>query len=249
MNDKTNSLESRINDLRRDVDDLLTSSTRRTRKMRIVLMVVCIAMIGYTSFIYSKLSEINSDLVVSYAQAKVQEQIADGGKHLAATLNAKAPEIFDDLQSRVVKMPDMLAKRGRNLIAQRLDAEIPKIEADMTAKMLDLIDRLADKAYEGNKGEMNEGDFQELMDAVAVESVNSTLAMFDSFHATYQQGSDQVIEYIDELAAGKNLGNREKHHRNILLAALAVIEKKAAESKASMDDKPKLQRPAATQGS
>jgi len=244
MNDQTSSLESRINDLRRDVDELLASTTRRTSTMRIILIIICVAMIGYMSFIYSHLATVDANLVASLAEMKIQEQIEDGGKRLAKDLNARAPALFDQLEERVIALPDMLAENGRNKLNEHLDNAIPGIEEDMTAKMFDLIDRLADKAYETNKDEMTEGDFQQLMDAVADEFVRDTLAMMDSFHAKYQEGADPLISYIDELASGKDLGNREKHHRDILLAALAILEKKAAESNADQSSKPKVLKPA-----
>lgn len=238
-------LESRINDLRRDIDELLASTSRRTGTMRVVLIIICVAMIGYLSFIYNQLATVDADLVASLAHAEVQKHIEDGGRQLATQLNSKAPEIFDDLESRAMAIPDDLAAQGRSVITQQMDQAIPAIEDDMIAKMIDLIDRLADKAYETNEGDMTEGDFQQLIDAVADEFVNDTMAMIDSLHAKYQSGSNDVLEYLSSMGDDpKTMDARRRHHRAILLAALAVIEKRAEVAAAEKSAQPQLKRPA-----
>ncbi len=224
------SLEGRINDVRQDVDALLAATTRRNNTMRVILIIACVAMVGYLWFIYSQLQDVDANMVASLAEAKITSEIENGSQKLSAMLVDNAPEWFDRAEEEARKAPAMLVKHGRDMLNKEIDRASPEIEEEMISKMIELIDKLADKFEETAEGSIGDAEFQQLMEAVGDQFAKETLNMIDQFHGKFQENAKPIVAHLDTLAGDKGLDDREKHYRDIIIALLEVIEKHLQEN-------------------
>jgi len=245
--DDISKLESKIRQLRAEMDGLVAAAVRRTNTMRVILVIASLAMLGYFSFIYSQLSTIDADLAANLAQRELSTYIEDGGKKLVETGKEKADELLDAAEEFVLKQPSSLSTFLTKQLDSQLDEHVPKLEAEMSQGLRDLIVSAAEKAHEHNGGKpLNEGDFQTFVDQLSEQYNKDVMEMLAKMHGMYRESADPLLGYFEHLATGKDLTEREKHHKELVTDTLMLLYKHMLDSgkEEGGDLPPKPQGPA-----
>lgn len=227
-NSNLNAVEARMAALRMDLEAALASATRRTTTMRVVLIIIILAMIGYFTFIYKQLATVDAELVAGYAEAKINERLEDGAAQLTANIKNRAPELIAELEERAMSAPQLLSRQLRQLLLVKIDEAAPQLEQDVVEGLTAVIDQVAIHGDHAS-GPVDEEQFTAFQIQVADEYFKQISELIKQAHQTYVDGSAPIWGYLERLATAEDLSARERHHRDLVVSTLSVLEKYSSE--------------------
>lgn len=212
-------LQARLEAVRSDLDQALDAAVHRANTMRIALIVFVVIIIGYLTWSYGALKEnVTVDAVFGLASQRLDEFMAGGEEKVANALIDAAPDVINDVASRIVAVPGMAADHIRNYVDTEVQARLPEIEKEITEGLILTIDRAHAEAEQSSDGKLDEAQFNALTARVAAEYGNHVRKLVG-------QARGMFSEQIDKMSAA----GEERMAKALIDAAPNVIDQLAAQ--------------------
>lgn len=175
------------------------------------------------------------DAHASYAQ-RADRLIAEGqekvGDKLTAALIDAAPNVVDQVAAQIAAAPAVVTEEIRMRVRNEAESALPELEAQVIASLEETLDRVHAKAEEESGGKMDEQAFNQLSARIADEYGKQIRQMVQQAHGRFDEHAGQLYGYFQLLAEGtdEQLTARQKHHREMVVSVLAVLEKYAMQN-------------------
>ena len=225
-NDNLNDLEPRLASLHAELRESLERARSRARRTLVALILLVLIVTGYWGYIYSRLGALNADAVADLAYFKTLEYVNKSPELMSAALRDRAPDAFDYAEAQVLQVPTLVANRIHDVALAKtqtvLDLSEPRIQQ--------VVDDAIAKAKASTTAAGFDGkdpvQMEKLIDTLVAKIHADVRNGMDKIYLDYDRKAQDVVDYLDKLAAGKGLNAREQHLREVLISFLALDAKR-----------------------
>ncbi|MFN4241604.1 MAG: hypothetical protein ACK4PI_00035 [Tepidisphaerales bacterium] len=209
-------------DLKREMDRALAGA--RTGAVLVVLVsIVSIAIIGYwLNYAHQRLTEVTPEFAVNAGVAKFQEALPTLVPQLSRQAIDAAPKVMDDVEARLMAIPDDFADMLVRRSGEELDRVLPEVEKELLASLRAALDKAAADRAPGVTDEAQvKAVVEVLVDTYAEETRNLVQELRQRYTAT---GGD-VLAYLEFLADNRGLNREQMLQRQALVTFLTIASR------------------------
>ncbi|MCC6581461.1 MAG: hypothetical protein IT440_13575 [Phycisphaeraceae bacterium] len=228
-------LQERVQALHQRIDEVVGAARRRKNTALILMLFVIVAMACYLTFAYRELSQYNASEAAMMLESQARTVLAEQTPELVKMLKEYAPEAADQAEAMLMGVPEMVDREARNLITRAMAEMLPNVEAELTKQMIASVDAIKTEVGD-DAGKTDPAKVQKLLNDIAQQlAKNIETHIVVRLHEVYQHNAEDLLDYLNKLGEGKQLDDREKIHRELIIQFLALIEKYEEISKATGD--------------
>lgn len=184
---------------------------------------VMVASIGLVSYYLSdakrQFVETTPEFVANYAAGVAMERLPQTGTDVKARLIAYAPDAIATIEGRIEKLPGRFADEIKVRAEKEMKTFGPELETELTKT---LREALRSAAASGVAGKGDEAGIKAFVDSLVTVYGQQANGLIDSVHAKYRQSGGDALAYLEFLAEGKDLDERQTLQRQALVAFLTT---------------------------
>jgi len=213
-----------------DVSGFVHETLRKYKKsclvgliVRIVLLLVVLI---YMSWLSAKLSQLDADTVMIKARTELVKKLPGLERDIVAKLKNSAPEIISQLEQR----SNEIIPRLFSSFEDRAITEIKKGTADIQEKLAKELDehvkfelQRIDKHYPNLTSKER---LDKLIAAMHGSFRGRVEGSIDTIAVRYRREMENINNWLKRLQSGEGLSQREMYQRDLVAAALKLIEVK-----------------------
>lgn len=224
-NNSEQALDTRVKALHAELSQYLQETQRRSKRMGMLLTLLVIVVAGYLTFIYVKLADVNADTASQLAYQRTLDYVNAAPPVLIKALKDKAPEVFDMAEIKMLESPAMVAGYIRQTALAKTQFVLDQSEPRVNQVIIEAVAHAKAATEKAGFDGKDPKQFDALMAKMAEEIRTQLTGELDRINGQYEQQAATLLAYLDKLAAGKDLDDRQQHVRNVIVSFLAVAEK------------------------
>lgn len=119
-----------------------------------------------------------------------------------------------------------MSERIESYVVQRVEAEMPQLKEQFLQELSALMSDLDNQIQtEMTGGSMDENEAEQQLKSIAQQFEQSLNAELDKIYERYIGISSEMIDYLDRLAIGDQLSEKQRLHRDILVNFLSLVQR------------------------
>jgi len=218
-------LQVRLATLQDELKQGLERAKRRARRNVMFTVALLLLVAGYWFYIYGQIAKINADFVAEWAYHRTVQVMSESRPAITQELKAKAPEVFDHLEALALQTPGIISNKIRDVGLEKTQAVLDHSEPVITKVVTDaVVQAKASTTAAGFDGK-DPAQMDKMIDTLVAKLHTGVRDGIDKLYVDYDAKADEVVSYIDRLAAGKDLNQREQHLRQVIISFLAIDKK------------------------
>jgi len=227
-NDNLNDLERRLNSLHAELRESVDRARSRARRTLVVLILLVLVVCGYWAYIYHKAGELTAEKVTDLAYFKTLDYVKKSPEVMSAALRDRAPDAFDYAEAQFLQVPALVANRIQNVAMEKTQTVLDLSEPRIQQVVDDAIAKAKASTTAAGFDGKDPAQMEKLIDTLVAKIHADMRNGMDKIYLDYDRKAQDVVDYIDKLAAGKGLTVREQHLREVLIGFLALDAKRQA---------------------
>jgi len=191
--------------------------------VRIVLLAVILL---YMSWLYSKISQVNADTVVSTARHKIAKELPSLAKQLSAQLKEQAPSVIKKLEDRSLEAIPEVGAILENRIKARLKEEMrPMLEEELTNLINTQVTGEFERLKKAHPDLYEEKMLDLLTDHIATNFEKNAINSMDIAleKINYWGEMNEINDWLIRLQKGESLSEKEMYERELIGSTLKMI--------------------------
>lgn len=225
-NSELASLEQRIKTLRAELQENLRQMKKRAGRTSLMMTLIVLVVAGYWTYIYGQASKVNADSAADMAYIRTVEYIKTAPPVVSKALRDQAPGIFDYAELQVLQAPAKVAASISDAAMKQtqivLDQSEPRINQVLTDAVTQAKVATDKVGFDGK----DPAQLVKITDVIAEQIRTDAKKALDQVYADYVRQAQDAVAYLEKVAAGKDLDQRQQHLRQVMISFLAVAEKR-----------------------
>lgn len=185
-----------------------------------VLSVASVALAGfYLNDAHRQFGSITPALVSNYVASQVLENLPAAAPELKSRLIACVPDALDAVEGKISQLPDHFATQLHNHATTEMERAMPELEKELTGSLQTALRNARDSRVVGNG---DEAGIKAFINSLADTYAEKSGSLIDEMHAKYEETGGDALAYLEFLAEGKGLDERQALQRKALQSILTT---------------------------
>jgi len=194
---------------------------RRMKRRIAITAVLCVFVAGYMTWMHAQISKLDAEAVMDIARAQVEAKLPELGEELTTRAMEAAPDLMDQGEAAVMRVPSML----RDTVEARLDERADGLIDDMATRLADQLsssldtrlERLAEAGEDGRPPALDD-----LMTELREQYRTKAGSLVAELYVAYAKEIGGVNDYLIHLRDSQELNERERIRKQIIHASVAL---------------------------
>lgn len=213
-------LALRMGRLESQARELSRTARKRMIGTRIVGIIILLFIVIYLSYAYRRFSALDAQMVANSATTMIQDNLPNLRRSLQEELKNDAGKYVGMLEDQAKELPKTASLRLREEFRTRAEAKIKEVEPEVEQLLKESLAKTR-KQLGGREIDEEQAKLM-ITDAVGQFKKDATV-LIDKVYDEYAQLAKEIAHYLEMLATNSDLDERQKIHRNVIIAFLAVM--------------------------
>lgn len=222
------SLEQQLSSLHADLQKTLRETRSRAARIGVLMTLLVLVIGAYWIYVYRTMSVINADVAADIVYRKTLEYANNAPPVLSKTLRQQAPALFDYAEGQILQSPALLSAYIRDAALQETQQVLDHSEPVINQVIADAVTHARTAVDQAGYDPKNPAHIEKMIDVIAQQIGTEMKKSLDKLYADYDVQAKDAIAYLNKVAAGQNLDQRQQHLRQVVISFLAVAEKRKA---------------------
>lgn len=223
--DNTN-MAKRLQSLRDELRQTLTQTRSRRRRLSFLLILLVLVIAGYWTYIYMRVTTIDANLVSDLAYIKTLEYVKQQQPAVSKALRDRAPEVFDYAETQILQSPAMLAPLLQKAALEKTQLVLDNAEPRITQVIDDGIAHAKASMNTVGIDAKDPKQVDKFINELTRQLYANVKEGLNKVYIDYDAKAIETINYLNKISAGKDINEREKHLRTVMISFLALDAKR-----------------------
>ena len=225
-NENLAALEQRLNTLRAELQENLRLMKKRAGRIGVLMTLLVLIVAGYWSYIYIRTSDINADVAADMAYRRTLAYVNSAPPVLSKALRDQAPAVFDYAEVQILAAPAKVAASIRDAAIRHTQFVLDQSEPRINQVLVDAIAHAKTATEQAGFDGKDPAQLDKITGVIADQIRTDVKKSLDQVYSEYVRQAQDAVTYLEKVAAGKDLDQRQQHLRQVIVSFLAVAEKR-----------------------
>lgn len=225
MSTNNTELAIRLQSLRDELNQTLTKTRSRRKRTSFILILLVLVIAGYWTYLYKQVTAIDANMVSDLAYVKTMEYVNQQQPVISQALRARAPEIFDYAETKILQAPTTLSDMLKKATLGKTQVVLDNFETQITQLLNDGVTH-AKASIDATGLNVNDPkQVDKFIEDASHKLYGDIKVGLNKMYIDYDAKAAELVAYLDRLSAGKDLDVRETHIRNLVISLMSVAAK------------------------
>ena len=187
--------------------------------------VLIVFVLGYMTWLFSAVSELDADSLTAMAADSVVEQITEFRENLQVYAIEQAPMVTDMARDTLMQLPTHMRTHLQDRLVRESNALIARFETDVDAALGEILDQQLAALRESSPGDLPDRQLDALILGVSDEFRDTMTGALDELYFEYSAEVRRLNDHLVHLQQDDNLTASEQMDRQLLEVWMTLIHK------------------------